>query len=158
MISIHFQGKPFNVTVIQVYAPTIDAGEAEVEQFYEDLQDLLELIPPPKCLFHHRRLECRSRVLRDTWSNSQVCPWTTKWSRAKANRVLLREHTDHSKHPFPITQERTLHMDITKWSLPKSDWLHSLQAKMEKLYTVSKHKTWSQLWLRSSAPYHKIQA
>ena len=51
MISIHFQGKPFNVTVIQVYAPTIDAGEAEVEQFYEDLQDLLELIPPPQNVF-----------------------------------------------------------------------------------------------------------
>ena len=81
MISVHFQGKPFHITVIQVYAPITDAGEAEVEQFYEDLQDLLELIPaPPKkrCLFHHRRLECRSRVLRDTWSNSQVCPWSTK--------------------------------------------------------------------------------
>ena len=45
MISVHFQGKPFNVTVIQVYAPTSNAEEAEVEQFYEDLQDLLELTP-----------------------------------------------------------------------------------------------------------------
>ena len=45
MISIRFQGKPFSVTAIQVYAPTIDAGEAEVEQFYEDLQDFLELTP-----------------------------------------------------------------------------------------------------------------
>ena len=43
MISVHFQGKPFNITVIQVYAPTSNAKEAEVEQFYEDLQDLLEL-------------------------------------------------------------------------------------------------------------------
>ena len=43
MISVHFQGKPFNVTVIQVYAPTSNAEEAEVERFYEDLQDLLEL-------------------------------------------------------------------------------------------------------------------
>ena len=43
MISVHFQGKPFNITVIQVYAPTSDAEEAEVEWFYEDLQDLLEL-------------------------------------------------------------------------------------------------------------------
>ena len=48
MISIHFQGKPFNITVIQVYAPTSNAEEAEVEQFYEDLQDLLELTPPKK--------------------------------------------------------------------------------------------------------------
>ena len=45
MISVHFQGKPFDITVIQVYAPTTNAEEAEVEWFYEDLQDLLELIP-----------------------------------------------------------------------------------------------------------------
>ena len=45
MISIHLQGKPFNITVIQVYAPTTNAKEAEVERFYEDLQDLLELTP-----------------------------------------------------------------------------------------------------------------
>ena len=45
MISVHFQGKPFNITVIQVHAPTSNAEEAEVEQFYEDLQDLLELTP-----------------------------------------------------------------------------------------------------------------
>ena len=46
MISVHFQGKPFNITVIKVYAPTSNAKEAEVESFYEDLQDLLELAPP----------------------------------------------------------------------------------------------------------------
>ena len=48
MISVLFQGKPFNITVIQVYAPTSNAEEAEVERFYEDVQDLLELTPPPK--------------------------------------------------------------------------------------------------------------
>ena len=51
MISSHFQGKPFNITVIQVYAPTINAEEAEIEQFYEDLQDLLELTPRTEVLF-----------------------------------------------------------------------------------------------------------
>ena len=51
MISVHFQGKPFSITVIQVYALTSNAEEAEVEQFYEDLQDLLELIPPKDILF-----------------------------------------------------------------------------------------------------------
>ena len=51
MISVHFQGKPFNITVIQVYAPTSNAEEAEVERFYEDLQDLLELTPPKDVLF-----------------------------------------------------------------------------------------------------------
>ena len=51
MISVHFQGKPFNITVIQVYAPTSNAEEAEVEWFYEDLQDLLELTPKKDVLF-----------------------------------------------------------------------------------------------------------
>ena len=51
MISVHFQGKPFNITVIQVYAPTSNAEEAEVEWFYEDLQDLLELTPQKDVLF-----------------------------------------------------------------------------------------------------------
>ena len=50
-LSVHFQGKPFNITVIQVYAPTSNAEEAEVEQFYEDLQDLLELTPKKDVLF-----------------------------------------------------------------------------------------------------------
>ena len=51
MISVHFQGKPFNITVIHVYAPTSNAEEAEVENFYEDLQDLLELTPKKDVLF-----------------------------------------------------------------------------------------------------------
>ena len=51
MISVHFQGKPFNIKVIQVYAPTSNAEEAEVEQFYENIQDLLELTPKKDVLF-----------------------------------------------------------------------------------------------------------
>ena len=51
MISVHFQGKPFNITVIQVYVPTSNTEEAEVEWFYEDLQDLLELTPKKDVLF-----------------------------------------------------------------------------------------------------------
>ena len=77
---------------------------------------------PKRCPFHHRGLDCKSRKSRDTWSNRQVWPWTTKWSRAKANRVLPREETGHSKHLLPTTQEMTLHMDITKWSILKSDY------------------------------------
>ena len=71
MISVHFQGKPFNIQVIQVYAPTSNAEKAEAEQFYEDLQDLLELTPPKDVLFiiGDRRLECNSRKSRNTWSN-----------------------------------------------------------------------------------------
>ena len=75
MISVHFQGKPFNITVIQVYALTSNAEEAEVEQFYEDLQDLLELTPKKRCPFHYRGLECQSRKSRNTWSNRQIWPW-----------------------------------------------------------------------------------
>ena len=145
MISVYFQGKPFYSTVIQVYAPNTNAKEAEVEQFYEDLQDLLELTPKKRCPFYYRGLECKSRKSRDTWSNRQMWSWSTKWSRAKANRVLPTEHPGHSKHP-PTTQEKTLYMDITRWSILKSDWLCSLQPKMEKLYTVSKNKTRSWLW------------
>ena len=58
MISVPFQGKQFNITVIQVYVPTTNTEEAEVEQFYEDLQDLLELTPK-KCPFHHRGLDAK---------------------------------------------------------------------------------------------------
>ena len=64
MISVHFQGKPFNITVIQVYGPTSNAEEAEAERVYEDLQDLLELTP--------------SRKSRNTWSNRQIWPWNVE--------------------------------------------------------------------------------
>ena len=76
MISVHLQGKPFNITVIQDYVPTSNAKEADVEQFYEDLQDFLELTPPKKCPFHYRGLECKSRKSRNTWSNRQIWPWS----------------------------------------------------------------------------------
>ena len=101
--------------------------------------------------------ECKSRKSRNTWRNRQIWPWSTEWSRAKANRVLPRERTGHSQHSLPTTQEKTLHMDIPRWSIPISDWLHSLQPKMEKLYTVSKNKTGSWLWLGSGTPYCQIQ-
>ena len=78
MISVRFQGKPFNYTGIQVYAPTSNAEEAEVERFYEDLQDLSELTPQKRCPFHYRGLECKSRKSRNTWllshfSRAQLC-------------------------------------------------------------------------------------
>ena len=105
--SLFVSFKPFNITLIQAYAPTSNAEEAEVEWLYEDLQDLLYLTPQKRCPFHHRGLKCKSRRLRDTWTNRQIWPWSPKWSRAKANRVLPREWTSHSKHPFPTTQDST---------------------------------------------------
>ena len=100
-----------------------------------------------------------SIILASNNSNQlfQIWPWNTEWSRAKANRILPRERTRHSKHPLLTTQEKTLHMDITRWSTPKSDWFYSLQPKMEKLYIVSKNETGSWLWLRSWTPYCQIQ-
>ena len=77
MISVCFQGKPFNITEIQVCDPIINAKEAEVEQFYDDLQDL-ELPPKKRCPFHHRDLECKSRKSRNTWTSRKVWPWSTK--------------------------------------------------------------------------------
>ena len=120
MISIRFQGKPFNITVIQVYAPTSNAEEAEGEQFYEDLQDLLELTPKKEVLF----------IIGD-WNSKvgrQELPGVTgKFGLGIQNEagqkltVLPRKRTGHSKHPLPTTQEKTLHMDITRWATPKSD-------------------------------------
>ena len=78
MISVRFQGKPFNITVIQVYALNSNAEEAEVEQFYEDLKDLLELTRKKRYPFYYTGLECKSRKSRDTWSNRQIWPWSTE--------------------------------------------------------------------------------
>ena len=78
MISVRFQGKPFNITVIQVYAPTSNSEEAEVDQFYGDLKDLLELTSKKSCPFHYRGLECKSRKSRNIWSNRQIWPWNAE--------------------------------------------------------------------------------
>ena len=155
MIYVSFQGKTFSITVIQVYVPTSN----------EEVWSWMILRRPTRpsrtntqkrCPFPYRGLECKSRKSRNTWSNKQIWPWSTERSRAKANRVLPRERTGHSKHPLPTAQEKTLHMDI-RWLILKSDRLYSLQPKMEKLYTVSKNKTGSWLWLRSWTPYCHIQ-
>ena len=76
MISVCFQGKQFNITVIQVYALTSKAEEAEIEWFYEDLQDLIELIPKRGVIFIIRDWNAKSRKSRNTWSNGQIWPWS----------------------------------------------------------------------------------
>ena len=99
MISVHFQGKPFNIIVIQVYALTTNAEEAEVVQFYAGLHDLLEQTSKKKkkeVLFFIG--DRSSKVGSQEISNRQIWAWSTKWSRAKANRVFPKECTDHSKH------------------------------------------------------------
>ena len=106
--------------VIQVYALSTNTEEAEVERFYEDLQDLLELTPKKDILY----------IIGD-WNakiGSQEIPGVKgKFGLGVQNEaaprltVLPRECTGHSKHPLPTMQEKTLHMDITRWSVPKSD-------------------------------------
>ena len=104
MISVHFQGKPFNITDIQVYASTSNIEKAEVEKFYEYLQDLLELTPKKDVLF----------IIGD-WNSkvgSQETPRETgKFGLGVQNEAgqRLRKCTGHSKHPLPTTQEKTTH-------------------------------------------------
>ena len=78
MILACFQGKEFTISVIQVCAPTTDADKAEADQFYEDIQHLLELTPKKRCPFHHTELECKSRKSKDIQNNRQIWPWSTK--------------------------------------------------------------------------------
>ena len=105
--------------VIQAYAPTSNAEEAQ--QFCEDLQDLLELTPKKDVRF----------IIGD-WNakvGSQETPGVTgKFGLGVQNeagqrliRVLPRERTGHSQYPLPTTQEKTLHINITRWSILKSD-------------------------------------
>ena len=120
MISVHFQGKPFNVTVIQVNAPTSNAEEAEIEWFYEDLQDLLELITPKVVLF-----------IIGNWNakvGSQETPEITgkfdlgvqeeagqRLTEFFQENALVAASTLFQRH------KRRLYTDITRRSAPKSD-------------------------------------
>ena len=120
MISVRFQGKPLNITVIQVYAPTSNAEEAEVEQFYEDLQDLLELTPKKDVFF----------IIGD-WNakvGSQETPGVTgKFVLGVQNEAgqKLIEYCQENAVVIANTLfqqcKRRLHMDITRWSTLKSD-------------------------------------
>ena len=121
MISVHFQGKPFNTTVIQVYALTNNTEEAEVERFYEDLQDLLELRPKKDVLF----------IIGD-W-NAKVGSQETPGVTGKFGLGVLKEAGQRlidfcQENALVIAntllqqqQEKTLHIDIIRWSTPKSD-------------------------------------
>ena len=120
MISVRFQGKPFNTTVIQAYAPTSNAEEAEVERFYEDQQDLLELTPKKDVLF--------IIVDRNARVGSQETPGVTgKFGlgiRNEAGQRLIefcQENALVIANTLFQQHKRRLHMDVTRWSTPKSD-------------------------------------
>ena len=150
MISVHFQGKPpFSITVIQVYAPTHNAEVADVECFYDDLQDLLELTLKKYILF----------IIGD-WNakvGSQEIPGVT-------GKFGFGVQNEAGQRPTEYCQENTLVIENTlfhqykrriyTWASPDDQYQNQvdyifLQPKMEKLYTVSKNKTRSGLWLRS---------
>ena len=120
MISIHLQGKPFNITVIQVYAPTSNTEEAEVERFYEDLQGLLELTSKKDVLF----------IIGD-WNEKvgrQETPGVTGkfglgiWNEAGQRLIeFCQENTLFIANTLFQQHEKTLHKDITRWSILISD-------------------------------------
>ena len=66
-----------------------------------------------------------------------------EWSRAKTNRILPRKCTGHSKYPLPTTQEKTIRMDITRWSILNSDWLYSLQQRWRSSIQLAKTRPWA---------------
>ena len=156
----HFQGKSFNITVIQVYAHSTNAEEEEVEWFYEELQDFLELTHTHTRTHTHTDVfffiifKSKTRMSKDTWSNRWVWPWSTKWSRAKANRVLSEEHTGHSKHSLPTMQEMTTHGHLQMVNTKIRLILFSAVEDGEVVYSQNKIQSW--LRLGSSVPYCKI--
>ena len=139
MISVRFQGKPFNITVIQAYATSSKAEEAEVERFYEDLQDLLELTPPKDALF----------IMGD-WNakvGSQETPGVIGLGiRNEADQRLI-EFCQENGLVIANTLFQQHKRRLYTWTSP--DGQHRIRliiffaAKMEKLYTVRKNKTGS---------------
>ena len=155
MILVSFQGKPSNITVIQVYAPNTNAKEAEVQLF------LWRLTRPSKNKSPQKRC-----FITGDWNakveSQEIHRVRGKFGLGVQNEAgqmltaLPREHTGHSKHPLPTTKEMTTH-GHHQTDNTEINWLYSLQLKMKKFYTVRKNKTGSWLWLRSWTPYCKIQ-
>ena len=152
MIFVYCQGKPFNITIIEA----LTSNDGEAEWFCEDLQDLLELTAKKDVLIIIA--DWNTKVLEFRRYVKKQASLALEYKMKQGKTTLPRERTGHSKHSLPTTKEKTLHMNITRWSIPKSDLLYSLQAKMENLYTVSRSKiSESWLWLRSWTPYCQIQ-
>ena len=94
-----------------------------------------------RCPFHYRGLECKSRKSRNTWSNRQICPWNTEWSKAKANRVLPREHTgqsntffqQHKRRLYTWTSPDGLHWNQIDYILCSQRWRSSIQSAKTRL-------------------------
>ena len=135
MTSVCFQGKPLNITVIQVYAPTSNAEEAEVEWFYEDLQDLLELTPKNDILFIIGDWNAKVGSHRRSRSNRRIWPWSTEWGKAKADRVfqenaLIIANTffqQHKRRLYTWTSPDGQHRNQIDYILCSQRWRSSIQ-------------------------------
>ena len=149
MISVSFQGKLFNITEIQVYALTSN-WRSWSWMFLWRLTRSFRINTQKRCTFH---LDWTTKV------GSQEIPGVTaKFGLGVQNEAGQRLIEFCQENALVIANtlfqqhKKRLQMDITRWSTTKSDWLCSLQQKMEKLYTVSKGKTGSWLWLKSWTP------
>ena len=120
MISVCLQGKP---QLSKSMPQPVTLKKLKLNGFMKTYNPF-RTNTPKRCRFHYRGLECKSRKSRNSWSNTEIWPWNAEWNRAKTNRVLPRKCTGQSKYPLPTTQEKTLHMDITRGSTLKSDWLY----------------------------------
>ena len=149
MISVHFQGKAFNITVIQDYAPTSNAEVAEVE-----LKKLKVLWRPKRPFrinsqkrypFHYRGLECKSRKSRNTWSNRQIWPWSTQWSRQRLiefcqENALVIANTlfqQHKRRLYTWTSPDGQHWNQIDYVLCSQRWRSSIQQKQDWELTVA---------------------
>ena len=160
MISVHFQGKPFSITVIQVYAPTSNAEEAEVEWFYGDLQDLLELMPKRDVLFitgAQNVKEWSQEIPRVTGKvglgvESETGQRLTEFCQENAVVIANTLFQQHKRQLYTWTLPDSQYRNQIGYILCSQRWRSSIMSEKKK------NKMWSLLWLRSSPLYCKIQA
>ena len=120
MISVHLQDKPFNIMVIQVHAPISNAEKAEVEQFYEELQDLLELTPKKDVLFIIGNWNAKVGS-QEIPGEIGTCGLRVQNEAGQRLTECCQENTLVIARTLFQQYKRRLHMDITRWSTPKSD-------------------------------------
>ena len=148
-----FLRKPFNNTVIQTYAPTSNAEEAEVERIYEDLQYLLELTPPKDVLFiigdWNAKVESQEKL--GVTGKFDLGVQNEAGQRLKENLLVIANtiFQQHKRRLYTWTSPDRQHQNQIDYILCSQRWRSS--------YTVSKNKTRSWLWLRSWTPYYQIQ-
>ena len=122
VILVHFQGKTFSITVTQVYALSANADEDEVEWFCEGPIRPSRTNTKKRCPFHHRGLECTSRKSGDTWSNRKFGLGVQNEAGQKLTE-FCQENMLVIANTLPTTQKMTLPVDITRWSILKSDYI-----------------------------------